>query len=219
MTDIIDKDFDRDRNNRDNRENRDNQEPEDGSSIKACQVIAQLNRSYFHAIIQAYEDHDIPLLTALGVPLELAQRLAAAPVTVVERLGKFRTPVANFIGDAVVINRLLTHNLARIESLKNVDELLRLGGSFEFIASLTGLVYSEIALRANAMGLSQPGSRPRMLSDEEWRLAESAWRQHADLPLLERWINVATCTGISIRRLLAAFRKYDYLPGKEDPDA
>lgn len=216
MTDIIDKDSDRDRNNRDNRETL---EQEDGSSIKACQVIAQLNRAYLHAVIQAYEDHDMPLINALGLPLELAQRLAASPVTVVERLGKFRTPVANFIGDAVVIDRLLTHNLSRIESLKNVDELLRLGGSFEFIASLTGLVYSEIALRANAMGLSQPGSRPRMLSDDEWRLAESAWRQQADQTLLDRWINVATCTGISIRRLHAAYRKYDYLPGKDDPDA
>ncbi len=210
MTDIIDKDGDRDRNNN----CRDNREQEDGSSIRACQVIAQLNRAYLHAVIQAYEDHDLSLISALGLPLELAQRLAQAPVTVVERLGKFRTPVANFIGDAVVIDRLLAHNINRIDALKNVDELLKLGGSFEFIASLTGLAYSEIALRANAMGLSQPGSRPRMLNDDEWRLAESAWRQHAHQSVLERWINVATCTGISIRRLHAAYRKYDYLPGK-----
>src|SRR5690606_14160746 len=149
---------------------RDNRDKESNPSIKACQVIAQLNRAYLHAVIQAYEDHDMPLINALGLPLDLAQRLAAAPVTVVERLGKFRTPVANFVGDAVVIDRLLTHNLSRIEALKNVDELLKLGGSFEFIASLTGLLYSEIALRANAMGLSRPGIRPRMLSDNEWRL-------------------------------------------------
>ncbi|MFZ5600896.1 MAG: STY4526/YPO1902 family pathogenicity island replication protein [Pseudomonadota bacterium] len=210
MTNTMDKDSDHDRSNR---------EQDDSSSIKACLVIAQLNRAYLHAVIQAYEDHDIPLINALGLPLELAQRLAAAPVTVVERLGKFRTPVANFIGDAVVIDRLLTHNLSRIDALKNVDELLRLGGSFDFIASLTGLVYSEIALRANAMGLAQPGSRPRMLSDEEWQLAERAWHQQADQSLLDRWINVATSTGISIRRLHAAYRKYDYLPCRDDPDA
>jgi len=200
----------------DNDHNRNNATKNACGAIKACAAVAQLNRAYLHAVIQAYEDHDLALINALGLPLELAHRLTSAPVAVIESLGRFRAPVANFIGDAVVIDRLLNHNLNRTERLKQVDELLQLGGNFEFIARLTGLVYNDVAIRAHAMGLSQPGRRPRMLSDEEWNLAEAAWNATAHMPVLERWIQVAKDTGISIRRLQAAYRKYDYLPDQLD---
>lgn len=181
------------------------------TDIKACPTVAQLNRAYLHAVIQAYENHDMNLIHALGLPMDLAQQLAQAPVTVIESLGRFRTPIANFVGDAVVIDRLLTHNLNRADLLKKCDELLQLGGAFDFVVRLTGLLYGEVALRANALGVAQPGSRPRTLSDDEWHQAEAAWNATTDLPLLHRWIRVARETGISIRRLHAAYRKYDYL--------
>lgn len=193
--------------------NRQNRCMTDNSSPKACNTvaIAQLNRAYLHAVIQAYEDHDTALISALGLPLDLAQRLSEAPVSVIESLGRFRTPIANFIGDAIVIDRLLAHKTNRTAMLKKCDELLQHGGSFDFIARLTGLLYNDVALRANALGLAQPGSRPRALSDDEWLKAEAAWNATTDLTLLERWLRVANETGISIRRLHAAYRKYDYL--------
>lgn len=199
----IDKDYG---NNRQNRAS-----TADGHGLKACAAVAQLNRAYLHAVIQAYEDHDLGLLGALGLPLDLAQQLTTAPFNVIESVGRFRAPVANFVGDAVVIARLLNHNLNRSEKLKKCDELLQLGGSFDFIARLTGLVYNDVALRANSLGLAQPGSRPRALSDDEWHKAEAAWNTTSDLPLLDRWIRVAHETNIAIRRLHAAYRKYDYL--------
>lgn len=212
MTDTLDRDNERDR-----------RIPPcanaDDSSIKACRVIAQLNRAFLQAVIQAFDSNDIQLISALGLPLDLAKRLTIAPANVIEHLGKFRSPVANFVGDAVVIERLLNHNLARTESLKKVDELLQLGGCFEFISRLTGFFLNDVSMRATALGVGQPGGRARLLTNEEWRLAESAWIECAELPILDRWIQVAKCTGISIRRLHAAYRKYDYIPNEDNSES
>ncbi|CBL45348.1 hypothetical protein HDN1F_35540 [gamma proteobacterium HdN1] len=181
------------------------------SGVKACAVISQLNRTYLHAIIKAYEDHDLALLNALGISPPLADKLASAPFHIIERVGSFRAPIAGFVADSLVIERLLNHNLNHAENVKKADELLRYGANFDFTAKLTGLAYAEVTLRATVTGMAQPGSRPRTLTDEEWAAADAAWQATRKTPLIERWIDVAKLTGITIRRLHAAYRKYDYL--------
>lgn len=174
-------------------------------------IIAQLNRAYLRAIISAWNNQDFQVIQALGVTNDLARRLANAPYSAVDFLGSFRDAIANFCGDPMLIERLLDHNIRELDTQQKIDELLTLGATFEFLNALTGLHHEVLSKRARALGVTPVGSRPTLLNPDEWERAHAAWCDARNLPTMDRWIEVARKTQISIRRLHAAFRKYEYL--------
>lgn len=178
-------------------------------------IVAQLNRAYLQAVIAAWNNRDLALIESLGLSLELAKKLSHAPYLAVDGLGRFRNPVANFQGDGVMIERLLEHNVNEIFLQNKIDDMIRLGATFEFLSALTGYHHTELSQRARSLGVVVNGSRPTLLSTEEWNQAERTWRKYRALPTLDRWIAIARETGISIRRLHAAFKKYEYLTEDE----
>lgn len=184
-------------------------------ALKHSAIVAQLNRAYLRAIVQAWEEQNLQLIEALGLPIPLAKELATAPGIVLDRLGQFRSPVAHFTGDEKQIERLLNHQLKELEVQNQVDEMLRLGATINLIMMLTGMSSYEIHNRQQSLSLVCHAHRTSLLTDEEWDAAEDAWRQHQHLPAMEHWIAVARSTGISIRRLHASYRKYDLpMPGE-----
>lgn len=184
---------------------------EPSKRITNNKIIAQLNRAYLRAIITAWNSQDFEVIQSLGVTNELARRLANAPYSAVDFLGSFRDAIANFTGDPMLIERLLDHNIRELETQQKIDELLALGATFEFLNALTGLHHEVLSKRARALGVIPVGSRPTLLNPEEWERAHAAWCDAQKMSPIDRWIHVARKTQILIRRLHAAFRKYDYL--------
>lgn len=179
--------------------------------LRQNRTVAQLNRAYLHAVINAWNTRDFDVITALGLNIALAKKLANAPYCAVEFLGGFRNPVANFTGDGLMIERLLEHNISELEQQEKIDELIKLGATLEFLGALTGYHHTTLSSRARSLGVQPVGSRPTLLSPEEWDRAQSTWIESRELPALDRWIFVARKSGVCVRRLYAAFRKYDYL--------
>src|SRR5690606_3837251 len=48
-------------------------------ALKPCATVAQLNRAYLRAIVQAWEEQNLILIEALGLPISLARQLATSP--------------------------------------------------------------------------------------------------------------------------------------------
>lgn len=187
-------------------------------ALKPCAIVAQLNRAYLRAIVQAWEEQQLTLIEALGLPIPLARRLATSPGIVLDRLGQFRSPVAQFEGDATQIERLLDHQMKQLAIQNQVDEMLQLGATVSLVMQLTGFSAYEVQSRLEALqlvGKGQGAHRSTLLSIEEMKITDAAWKQHRHLPPMEHWIAVARATGISIRRLHASYRKYDIpMPGE-----
>lgn len=186
-------------------------------ALKPCAIVAQLNRAYLRAIVQAWEEQNLPLIEALGLPLELAQKLARAPGIIIDRLGQFRSPIAAFDGDALQIERLLQHNEKEQKTRDQVDELLHYGATVGMVMYLTGMTTYEVQSRIHALNIKKDnGHRTTLLSDAEMDLAERVWHEYRHLPPMEHWIAVSKATGISIRRLHASYRKYEIpMPGQQ----
>lgn len=187
-------------------------------ALKPCTIVAQLNRAYLRAIVQAWEEQQLTLIEALGLPIPLARRLATSPGIVLDRLGQFRSPVAQFEGDATQIERLLDHQMKQLHIQNQVDEMLQLGTTVSLVMQLTGMSAYEVQSRLEALqlvGKTEGAHRSTLLSTEELKITDEAWKQHRHLPSMEHWIAVARTTGISIRRLHASYRKYDIpMPGE-----
>lgn len=198
-------------------QNRPEQQPR--PALKPCAIVAQLNRAYLRAIVQAWEEQQLPLIEALGLSIPLARRLATSPGIVLDRLGQFRSPVAQFEGDTTQIERLLDHQMKQLEIQNQVDEMLQLGATTSLVMQLTGMSTYEVQSRLEALpqmgNRSQWAHRSTLLSIEELKITDAAWKQHRHLPPMAHWIAVARATGISIRRLHASYRKYDIpMPGE-----
>ena len=193
-------------------------EPQSRPALKPCAIMALLNRAYLRAIVQAWEEQQLSLIEALGLPIPLARRLATSPGIVLDRLGQFRSPVAQFEGDATQIERLLEHQMKQLEIQNQVDEMLQLGATVSLVMQLTGMSTYEVQSRLEALqlvGKSQGAHRSTLLSIDEMKITDAAWKQHRHLPPMEHWVAVARATGISIRRLHASYRKYDVpMPGE-----
>ena len=187
-------------------------------ALKPCAIVAQLNRAYLRAIVQAWEEQQLALIEALGLSIPLARRLATSPGIVLDRLGQFRSPVAQFDGDVTQIERLLDHQLKQLEIQNRVDEMLQLGATVSLVMQLTGISTYEVHSRMEALqlvGKTNGAHRSALLNDEELKITDIAWKQHRHLPPMEHWIAVARTTGITIRRLHASYRKYDIpMPGE-----
>lgn len=187
-------------------------------ALKPCATVAQLNRAYLRAIVQAWEEQNLILIEALGLPISLARQLATSPGIVLDRLGQFRSPVAQFDGDATLIERLLNHQTKQLDIQNMVDEMLQLGSTVSLVMQLTAMSTYEVHSRMESLGLvgkTQGAHRSTLLSEDELAITEVAWKQHQHLPPMEHWIAVARTTGISIRRLHASYRKFDIpFPGE-----
>lgn len=193
-------------------------ESQNRPALKPCATVAQLNRAYLRAIVQAWEEQNLILIEALGLPISLARQLATSPGIVLDRLGQFRSPVAQFDGDATLIERLLNHQSKQLDIQNRVDEMLQLGSTVSLIMQLTAMSTYEVHSRMESLGLvgkTQGAHRSTLLSEDELAITEVAWKQHQHLPPMEHWIAVARTTGISIRRLHASYRKFDIpFPGE-----
>lgn len=184
-------------------------------ALKPSLIVADLNQAYLRAVIAAWEDQNIALLEYFGVTAAFARDLAAAPSSVISRFSQFRSPLANFTGDQLKLERLLQHQLTVAEDLKKVDEMITLGATLHHIYSMTGISNEQLIARARALGIKPTGSRTPLMKPHEHALADEAWKKYRYLDEIDHWIAMARETGIPIRVLHATYRNYQTpMPGR-----
>lgn len=165
--------------------------------------INTLNTFVIQYINRLYKHRDIESLHAIGLSMEMAQRLANLSLEDIARLEGFRAKIAEFRVAEGHLEMMISH--VRHEGMKDklIDQLIQLGASQVMLWELSGVDHVEYRERRQALGLPKASAgRPSALTEEESTAVHTAWQEYeAEQDMLLRYYWIGFDTKIALSRV------------------